>query len=268
MKTKIIFISLLVILCSASPGLIKAQTPGTLTFSVTTTCPSGQFSPRHLVAIWIQNSSVSGASGAFIKTKVRYGTHYLSFLNAWYSASAQSVTDATTGATRNIASETLTFTWNATNVSGSIVPDGTYYIWMQMTAANANGATAYVSFTKGPSPETLTPAATGNYSNININWVPQGLGVNENSSPKQNISVSPNPVTSLSRIMYSLDELSDVTITLHDITGKLISVILDGNQDSGSYSLPLTGVSELKQGIYFIKIYTGKTQNTVKIFIP
>jgi len=268
MKTKTYLFALILILCITLPGVIKAQTPGTLSFSVTTTCPSGQFNPRHIVAIWIQNSSVSGASGSFIKTKIRYGTSYLSYLNAWHSASSQNVIDATTGATRNIASETLTFTWNATNISGSVVPDGTYYIWMQMTAADLNGATAFVSFTKGPSPETLTPAATGNYSNMNINWVPQGAGVNENSTTKQNITVAPNPVTSLSRIQYSLDELSDVTISLHDITGKLVSMILDGNQNAGSYSLPLTGVSELKPGIYFIKIYTGKTQNTVRILIP
>jgi len=258
----------MLIFCLAVPGFIKAQTPGTLTFSVTTTCPSGQFNPRHLVAIWIQNSSISGSSGAFIKTKVRYGTNYLAYLNAWYSASSQNVVDATTGATRNIASETLTFTWNATNISGSVVPDGTYYIWMQMTAADLNGATAYVSFNKGTAPETSTPAATGNYSNMNISWVPQGAGVNENSSTKQNITVTPNPVTSQSRIQYSLDELSDVTISLHDITGKLVNLMLDKNQDAGSYSLPLTGVSELKPGIYFIKIYTGRTQKTVKILIP
>jgi len=268
MKTKKILFALTLLFCTTTPGVIKAQTPGILTFSVTTTCPSGQFNPRHLVAIWIQSSSVSGSSGSFIKTKIRYGSNYLSFLNAWYSASTQNIVDATSGATRNIASETLTFTWNATNTSGSVVADGIYYIWMQMTAANSNGATAYVSFTKGPSPETSTPATTGNYSNMNISWVPQFDGVNENSGTKQNITISPNPVTSLSRIQYSLDELSDVTISLHDISGKLVSMIVDGNQDAGSYSLPLAGVSELKPGIYFIKIFTGKAQNTVRIFIP
>ena len=46
--------------------------------------------------------------------------------------------DATTGPTLQNHG-TRTFTWNATNVSGALVPDGDYKIWIQMTDKNANG---------------------------------------------------------------------------------------------------------------------------------
>ncbi|HOY33117.1 MAG TPA: DUF2271 domain-containing protein [Bacteroidales bacterium] len=266
MKSKRLALLLVCIMAIYATGF--AQTAGTLTFTVKTTAPSGQYNPRHLVAIWIQNSSTSGSSASFIKTKIKYGYSYLQFLNAWVSASGQNTTDAVTGATRTNSPETLSFSWNGTNASGVLVPDGTYYIWMQMTAQNMNGATAYISFTKGPSEVTLTPANTGNYSDMSLTWTPSTFGSEENNPEKPLMTITSNPVSGSSMILYTLDEPSDVTLTLHDVTGKLVNVILDGNQNAGAHTLPLTGTSGLKSGIYFVKIYTGKVQHTVRIFVP
>jgi hypothetical protein len=47
----------------AGPVSIYGQTPGTFNFTVTTTSTGG-YSPRHLIAIWIENSSA-----AFIRQK-------------------------------------------------------------------------------------------------------------------------------------------------------------------------------------------------------
>ncbi|MFZ4741786.1 MAG: hypothetical protein ACOYLE_11540, partial [Bacteroidales bacterium] len=44
---------------------LNAQTTGNLTFSVTTTS-TGSFSPRHVIAIWIEKSD-----GTFVKTKLK-----------------------------------------------------------------------------------------------------------------------------------------------------------------------------------------------------
>ncbi|HNX07970.1 MAG TPA: T9SS type A sorting domain-containing protein [Bacteroidales bacterium] len=270
MKSKFYKLAFGLFLFLLFPFLTMAQTAGTLTFTVTTAAPSGQYSPKHLVAMWIQNSSVTNTPTDFIKTKIAYtrltNPNYSAYLNKWVSASARNVVDATTGATRNISSETLTFTWNATNVSGTVVPDGTYYVWMQMTASNTNGTAIYVEFTKGPAEVTLTPANSGNYSGMSLHWMPSNSSVSETETNKL-FSVSPNPVNASSKLSYSLSELADVTITMYDVSGKLIEVILDKNQPAGNYSLALPVLNRLKSGVYFVSMYTGKARQIVKIIV-
>jgi len=270
MKSKFYKLAFGLFLFLLFPFLTMAQTAGTLTFTVTTAAPSGQYSPKHLVAMWIQNSSVTNTPTDFIKTKIAYtrltNPNYSAYLNKWVSASARNVVDATTGATRNISSETLSFTWNATNVSGTVVPDGTYYVWMQMTSSNTNGTAIYVEFTKGPAEQTLTPANSGNYSAMALHWMPSNAGISETESTNL-FSISPNPVNASSKLSYSLSELTDVTITMYDMSGKLVDVLLDQNQPAGCYSLSLSSLDKLKSGVYFVTMNTGKARQTIKILM-
>jgi hypothetical protein len=234
------------------------QTAGTLTFSVTTTEPSGGYTNKFVLAVWIRDNS-----GTFVKTKIKYANTRVQYLNVWVSNSGSNVVDATTGSTRT-SHQTFTINWNATNVSAALVPDGDYQVWMQMADQNTNGPTNSVSFTKGPSGVHLTPANSGNFTNLVLDWVPLGVGINENDQ-KTNFSVSPNPVTKESMMSYSLDKLSDVTISVYDISGKLVKILLDKNQNAGNYTLPLA--IDAKPGVYFVKFYTGTTQHTEKIMI-
>jgi flagellar hook assembly protein FlgD len=242
--------------------MAQTQTPGTLTFSVTTTEPSGNYSNVNVLAIWIRDNS-----GNFVKTKIKYADSRQQYLNVWVSNSGTNVVDAVTGVTLT-SHGTKTFTWNATNVSASVVADGNYAVWLQMSDKNANGPTASVSFTKGTSPVHLTPANNGNFTNMSLDWVPAGAGISDYNTNTAFFSVSPNPVTAQSFIYFNLDELTDVTISLYDLSGKLVKVLFDANQSAGSYSLPLNGISNFKSGIYFVKMYTGKVQKTCRILIP
>jgi hypothetical protein len=163
----LISISLLIII---SPTAFS-QTTGTLTFSMVTTA-SGGYSPKHLVAIWIENSS-----GTFIKTKVKYAsTSNYDHLGNWTGKSSQNTVDATTGATLT-SHGTVSLNWNGTNVAGTQVPDGTYNIWVEMAWASSlttGKTTTSFAFTKGTSAVHLTPASTTNFSSITIDWVPAG----------------------------------------------------------------------------------------------
>jgi hypothetical protein len=235
-----------------------AQTPGTLTFSVTTTEPSGGYTNKFVLAIWIKDNA-----GTFVKTKIKYANARVQYLNQWVSNSGSNTTDATTGVTRT-AHQAFTISWNGTNVSSTVVPDGVYQVWMQMADQNTNGATNSVTFTKGTSTVHLTPANSGNFTNLVLDWVPTYTGISDNQD-KQVFSVSPNPVTNQSTINYSLNELSDVTIGLYDINGKLAKVLLDKNQVAGNYNLPLS--VNVKPGVYFVKMYTGRTQHVERVLI-
>jgi hypothetical protein len=241
-----------------SGSSVLAQTAGTLTFSVTTTEPSGGYTNKFVLAIWLKDNS-----GNFVKTKIRYANNRVQYLNQWVSNSGSNVVDATTGSTQTVH-KTFTIIWNATNVSAALVPDGDYQVWMQMADQNVNGATASVTFNKGTSAVHLTPSNSGNFTNLVLDWTPSGVGIDENNK-KLNFSVTPNPVTSQSTINYSLDQFSDVTISLFDITGKQVKVLLDQNQDAGNYSLPLS--ADVKPGVYFVKMYTGRTERQERVLI-
>jgi hypothetical protein len=237
---------------------VIAQTTGTLTFSVTTTEPSGGYTNKFVLAVWIRDNA-----GNFVKTKIKYAASRVQYLNVWVSNSGSNVVDATTGSTRT-SHQTFTISWNATNVSAALVPDGDYQVWMQMADQNVNGATNSVTFTKGTSAVHLTPANSGNFTNLVLDWVPTFVGIDENTE-KVNFSVTPNPVSSQSIIKYTLNQTEDVTISLYDINGKLVNVLCDRNQTAGNYSLPFS--TKVKPGVYFVKMYTGKRQHVEKVLI-
>ena len=262
MKKKIILSMLIVVMIIISNLFVKslqAQTAGTLTFSVTTTS-TGNFSPRHVIAIWIEKSD-----GTFVKTRLKKAATRVQYLNQWVSKSGSNVVDAVTGSTVS-SHQTENITWNATDVSGTLVADGDYKLWIQMAWANSNGPTYNIAFTKNATSAHITPANQTNYLNMVLDWTPNTVGIAENQNQSA-FTVSPNPVTSQSSINYSLKELSDVTIGLYDVTGKLINVLFDDNQTAGNYSLSLASKGKLKPGTYFVKMNTGKTQHTERILI-
>jgi PKD repeat protein len=111
-----------------------------------------------------------------VKTKLKradsHGTN--THLPVWKASSTSNVVDATTGASLTSYTTPLTVTWNATNVSGAVVPDGTYNVRVEFTWQHGTTATSNTtfSFTKGPSAVHLTPANQTEYTGIVLDWVP------------------------------------------------------------------------------------------------
>jgi hypothetical protein len=130
-------------------------------------------------------------------------------------------------------------------------------------------ASTSISFIKADSADHKTPANTTNFSSMTLDWVPIPAGIAENTNFISNFNMFPNPITESSTIRYTLKDLSDVTITLHDITGRLVKVLHDANQNAGTQELKWNTVapSDLKAGIYFVKINTGNSSSTQKILI-
>ncbi len=267
MKRKITLLFVLTALMT-SPLLfnpaVKAQTAGTFTCVYTTTATGG-YTPKNCLAAWIETSA-----GTFVKTKFKYcSSGNLDHLATWTGKSGQNVVDALTGSTRT-ANGLMTLVWNGTDVAGTLVADGTYKVWIEFAFASSLTTGKIVqsfSFTKGATADHQAPANLTNLTGITTDWVPaSGAGI-DNLEAKPEFTVSPNPVTNLSMIKYTLKEFSDVTVSLYDITGKLVYVLLDDNQTAGNYSLPISTQGNLKPGVYLIKINTGKTQQTQRVLV-
>ena len=236
MNLKSLFLS--TVLSLLFTGLLFAQTAGELTVTVTTSSAGGGYSPRNVVAIWIEDDA-----GNFVKTLLAYAQNRKTHLNTWQATttaagSSYNVVDAITGPTKSSHAERTCY-WNATNVTGIVVPDGNYTVWMELTDKNSTGNFSSFSFTKGEEIETLTPANVPSFGSITINWVPTSTDIHLQTNNKL-FYIFPNPTSG--EFAISGNDINKVEIS--DSFGKLI-------YSGSSQNLSITNNPA---GVYFVKV--------------
>ena len=104
-----------------------------------------------------------------------------------------------------------------------------------------------------------------NYSNCASTIFPcPGLGINSYSGPAKNIQnakVIPNPAAGNAALMIELNAISNVTITILDITGRNVATVFTGKLPAGIQSVPVN-LSNLNAGMYLMNV---ATENGTKI---
>ncbi len=63
----------------------------------------------------------------------------------------------------------------------------------------------------------------------------------------------PNPFNPTTKIDFSLPEYGKVKISVYDVSGKEVKVLIDDNQSAGNHSIEFSG-NKLSSGIYFYRI--------------
>jgi hypothetical protein len=155
-------------------AMASAQTEGMLSVSVTTksTGISGRtYAPRNCLAIWIQDEK-----GNFVKTLYVNAMARRTHLNAWEAAtgkagSAFNTVDAVTGATA-VNHGQRTCSWDGSNYKNQKVPDGKYFIFMELTDLDASGRVASFPFTKGPVKNSASAPDQQSFTAISVSWIP------------------------------------------------------------------------------------------------
>jgi len=208
-----LFLVLFLFLCL---GIAQAQTKGTLSISVTTSSTGGNYAPRNVLAIWVEDSS-----GKFVKTLIAYADKRKTHLNTWESSttaagSVYNSVDAITGATKS-SHATRTCSWDGTDYNKKIVPDGDYKIRMELTDKNATGNTASFPFTKGPVPQKITPKDVPSFSSVTITWTNSTTAIRQ-EQPENRIEIYPNPGSGWFTVRA--DQL--ISLKVNDIAGRLI----------------------------------------------
>ena len=242
-------LSVILLACMIT-SLVNAQTVGTLSVSVTTSSSGGEYAPKNVVAIWIENNS-----GQFVKTLLAYGVTRRTHLNTWEAStttagSAFNITDAVSGATQS-SHGIRTCQWNGTNYNGVAVSDGIYNVRMELTDQNATGNTGSVTFTKGPTVQAPTSANIPSFSAISVNWTPSTTGIDPNVTESNTVVVYPNPGTSQFTVLGE----NIKSIEVNDPTGKLIY----------KSTVPVIDLSSQPNGIYLFSIQTDKETFTQKV---
>lgn len=223
-------------------GALFSQTSGELSVTVTTSATPGNFAPKNIVAIWIEDEA-----GNFVKTLLAYAQQRKTHLNTWQASTGAAgsefnTVDAVTGATRT-SHGTRSCTWNATRFSGNLVDDGTYKVWMELTDKNGTGNFSSFSFVKGPDPVALTPANVPSFANISITWSPAAPSEVSSTRLEDGYSIYPNPSEGLYFISGTID-----TYEVRSIPGEILQ--------SGRGSI--VDIRQFPDGVYLFILKTEK----------
>jgi hypothetical protein len=273
MKPKLLFFTSLLFCFTA---FLQAQTDGTLTLTFNHV---NQGTSKNVSASWIETST-----GTFTKTRFRYvgsGTkdHLPAFaVSAGGSlsnalGSGVNITDALTGATRTSSTtpkawETYTVVWDARDVSGSIVADGDYTIYVESAwSDNANNESDELigfTFTKGAAAQSLTPAGDAVVSSVTLDWAPvAALGLDDNTLANNRILVYPNPSNGIIHINFKNTLVNKIQV--FDVLGRTVyQELLDTSSLESAKTLDL---SNNTKGIYILKFYSDKGTSSHKVLI-
>jgi hypothetical protein len=109
---------------------------GSVALTVATASLGGQFAPKNIVALWVEDSG-----GAFVKTLGVWAARRIGYLASWNASSGGSTVDAVTGATRSSHAGSLSVTWNGKNAAGAAMSKDKYRLRGELTDRNGAGAT-------------------------------------------------------------------------------------------------------------------------------
>ena len=91
------------------------------------------------------------------------------------------------------------------------------------------------------------------------------LGINSNVENINLFKIFPNPFTQNSQIRYLLKTSNSVIISVHDIYGKELQVLQNGQQLPGEYTLEIDPKTMKNSGVYFVKVQLGELQYFKKL---
>jgi hypothetical protein len=87
-------------------------------------------------------------------------------------------------------------------------------------------------------------------------FIPSGL----------DLKVGPNPFNPTTAISYELRAASRVNLKVYDTAGRLVAILVDGQQEAGSHQATFDG-SHLASGIYLAKLQAGESSAVQKLVL-
>lgn len=81
-----------------------------------------------------------------------------------------------------------------------------------------------------------------------------------------NLASFPNPAETQTTIEYTLKSDNNVSMQVYDLSGRLITTLVNEKQTAGTYEVSYD-VSELRAGLYFVRFSTNSGNATLKIMV-
>ena len=274
MKSKLLLFMSFLFCFSA---FLQGQTDGTLTFTFTHSKPASNSQDGDILAVWVEHSN-----GTFIKAKMRYGTSERDHLpvfalraggDASNSTSNIDFSDANTGATLKTGSgttrawSTYTVVWDGKDLTGTVVQDGDYKMFIESSWDVDLGHPEHdyitdFTFTKGPTAQSITPTGVSPINSVSLVWAPAALGIDDNTLANNNILVYPNPSNGIIHVNFKNTLVNKIQV--FDVLGRTVyQELLDLSIESNK----TIDLSNNTKGIYIVKFYSEKGTSTHKVLI-
>jgi hypothetical protein len=76
----------------------------------------------------------------------------------------------------------------------------------------------------------------------------------------------PNPFNPETTIRFVVPEKTKVTLTVHDVTGRMVATLLDEETEPGMRALTWRA-DGMASGIYFVRLGAGKAETSRKMLL-
>jgi hypothetical protein len=247
MKKTLLILSVCIFLGTAQ--LAGQATPGTVNFSVTTLTNNTDYSPKHVLAIWVEDND-----GNFVKTLKIRADKRKQYLYTWNDRSSGSTTDAVTGSTLS-SHTTHSIAWDCTNTSGTIVNDGTYKVYIEYTSEHAQGPITSVDLTKSETDFNAQPSDAAYFTNMDVEFTAESATGMADFEAFHSFSVYPVPARDRLNVSLETQRNMHVNIKVYSLEMKLIEEIWSGEVSKGDqlFSLDLRA-GQYVQGPYVIVV--------------
>ncbi len=80
------------------------------------------------------------------------------------------------------------------------------------------------------------------------------------------LQIAPNPFAGAAHISYSVPKAGNVSLRLYDVTGKLVTTLVQGYSTAGSHSASISS-EKLANGIYLLKYESAGENTTQKLIV-
>jgi hypothetical protein len=184
---------------------------------------------------------------------------------AGFDIATRTGTLVSTSGNTHVSNGELVHSINIPMTSGSVTVSFNYTagnsqtidtIWATGLATNSNNSTSGDDWNWAPNKRIVVSSPNG-ISNIS-NTVPGSFSLSQNY---------PNPFNPSTKINFGLPQNSDVKLSVYDMNGKEVEVLVNQNLQAGVYSADWHPVN-LSSGIYFYTLKTNEFTDTKKmIFI-
>jgi hypothetical protein len=92
------------------------------------------------------------------------------------------------------------------------------------------------------------------------------MGIEDPSSSIGAVNLFPNPANENTSVHVVLSQNENVTLSVYNIAGELISVEEEGQTTQGAHDFNL-GTMDLPKGMYFVKVTAGTSEQTMKMLV-
>lgn len=142
---------------------------------------------------------------------------------------------------------------------------GTTGDFVYQTAGTAPDNTSLIYYPTMTDPITGSSFYTSNTPVVRMNFEAPSIGLDELAA-NLSLSVYPNPASTNVNASFSLENASDVEVSITDLSGKVVYTNNLGNVAAGAHTVNVP-TTELSNGVYFYNVAVNNTVATEKLVI-